>query len=42
MAKAMLQEALATNDAVSESIACSAIERIQHDLNAPSLPNLSG
>jgi hypothetical protein len=42
VAKAMLQEALATNDKVSESIARSAIERIQQDLNAPSFSNMSG
>jgi hypothetical protein len=42
VAKAMLQEALATNDKVSESIARSAIERIQRDLNAPSFSNMSG
>jgi hypothetical protein len=41
VAKTMLQEALATNDKVSESINRSAIERIQRDLNAPS-SNMSG
>jgi hypothetical protein len=35
MAKAMLQDALKNNDTVSESIAYSAIEHIQCDLNAP-------
>ena len=42
ISKAMLHEALAANDTVSENIARSAIERIQRDLNAPSLNNLSG
>ena len=42
VAKAMLHEALAANDTVSENIARSAIERIQRDLNAPSLTTFSG
>jgi hypothetical protein len=40
VAKAMLHEALATNDKFSESIAHSAIERILCDLNMQSMPNL--